>query len=273
MFKRIYAALKTPEYILKEIAHRTPNPWFKHDFELSESYQRNFRDLQSSGITILNEFLNSQQLESARESFSKLVQGRHGKNPDSQYNDQPFKQEASLLSIALDDIILGFASAYFRKSFGISRADGLRLLPTSCPPYGSFQWHHDARGKQLHVMVLLTDLDKNGQAMRYLMGSHRRIYSYRQGRQETVFNDYVSRLNSKDICLVTGKAGTVAIFDSNGLHAGYRSNSYIRDTLTFCYATWRHFKPLEVPERYFGGFDASKRQILSNNPRIKYVNS
>ena len=271
VFEKVYGVIKTPEYVFKELVHRVPAPFYKPDFNVDEDLKENFRQLQTNGITVLDRIIDAEYLELIREEFDAVIENQKGSNPDSYHSIEPFLKGVCLLDLALERRILGLVAQYFRKPFGLSRTDALRLLPTTAGPHGSFQWHHDTRGKQLHAMILLTDVGADGQAMRYLNGSHRKVYSYHRGRQKPLFNKDVSELKIKNISYLVGRAGSVALFDSNGLHAGHRNNSYTRDSLTFCFATWRHFFPVKVRRGAFDKLSREQQGVLLYNPKLTII--
>ena len=88
--------------------------------------------------------------------------------------------------------------------------------------------------------------------MQYLRGSHRRFYTYDRmygpgSRYERDFQRRPPR--PEDVVDVVGPAGTVAVFDTNGLHSGNRNGGARRDTLIFYYSARALLPAAHLPAR------------------------
>jgi hypothetical protein len=70
---------------------------------------------------------------------------------------------------------------------------------------------------------------------------------------------------------VVGPAGTVALFDSNGLHSGNRNDVERRDSVIINYASRRHFKNVRLNKRDFLALPSAKQEILALNPKLELV--
>lgn len=269
----LISALKSPEFMFKEYLHRRPDPRYQPRFvedDCSKSVEEHTSVMRRDGIVILPDYFSADRLAPAQSAFEESVAGRSGINKDAYYNDDIFVEHPQFLDFALDNYLMQIVGRYYQKPFGLGRASAMRLFPT--PPHraGSFQWHHDARGRQVHMMVLLSDVTEQGQRMTYLKGSHDRYYSHHRGIVRTQFNKDVESDSTapERIENLVGGAGTVALFDANGLHSGNRNDVEKRDALTFCYVTWRHFKPITVGKETFESLPAERQQVLTFNPRF-----
>jgi hypothetical protein len=235
MLKRAVAAVKTPVHLAKQYWHRRIDPNYRSNFvngaEKSRA-QAMAEDMRRDGIIILPSYFMGSELEAFRSAFERVTAGKTNKyTPDSLLTDDIFTREPVLLEAALDNFLLEIMAGYFHRQFGLSVATATRLMPTPAHRDGSYQWHHDARGKQINLMVLLSNVTSKGQRMSYLRGSHHRYYDYYRGIVDTRFNEDVD-LNPETrdkIVEVVGPAGTVALFDSNGLHSGHRNDVEPRD--------------------------------------------
>lgn len=140
--------------------------------------------------------------------------------------------------LVLDELVLAAVEAYYARSIYLAAAQANRLEPV--PPYegSSYQWHHDMRRKYVKAMWLLTDVAPDGQRMTYIIGSHKfkhRGTSYNDSR----FSDAEARSYGPALeC--AAQAGSVVIFDTNGLHRGNRNLGPQRDTLFGVYSVGRH---------------------------------
>ncbi len=170
--------------------------------------------------------------------------------------------------------MLEIVGGYYKRRFGIGRASVSRLMPTPPIRHSSYSWHHDARGRQLHMMLLLSDVTSEGQRMVYLKGSQNRYYSHYRGIVKTQFDQDIATKDvpADQIAEIVGKAGTLAIFDANGLHSGNRNDKELRDTLTFCYVSKRHFKPIRCKAEDVKALPPLKRELVTFNPLLEQVN-
>ena len=189
--------------------------------------------------------------------------------PDAKFNGDFFRHDPAFLDAALDERLLAVAAGYYRKPFYLWRADAYRLEPSAPQRYGSFQWHHDTRAKQVKFIFLLTDVAEDGQRMQYLRGSHRRFYTYDRmygpgSRYERDFQRRPPR--PEDVVDVVGPAGTVAVFDTNGLHSGNRNGGARRDTLIFYFSPGRSSQPLTYPRAQVDALPTRLRRVVTDNP-------
>lgn len=115
-----------------------------------------------------------------------------------------------------------------------------RFLPSSINGYGAFQWHIDCTRPQVKAMLLLTDVGENDQRMDYIPGTHRENWSLRD-YNTTRFTEEQARSYGEPLACI-GPAGTLVLFDTNGLHRGNRTLGAIRDTITIYFeprrSTW-----------------------------------
>lgn len=211
---------------------------------ISKIYAERFPDLErlakkfcKDGMLKLEGYVDEKTLEEMRKDFDRLAA-----NPDCQrYEDTkevvvPAKlmQESLLFSrMALDPFLLALANIYWGKQVRLVQSIGLRYEPFETEDYGPNQWHHDAKGKQVKIYVLMTDLDENGQCVQIIPKS--------QGHLKFTTSYEASRytkgeaLKFGEPVQLTGKAGTILIFDTDCLHRATRRNTYRRDIWNFTY--------------------------------------
>lgn len=138
----------------------------------------------------------------------------------------------SLLAVCCDSSIPALAHRYLRKTAHLKRCYAMRYLASDSMTRSQFHWHHDMEDKQMKAMVLLTDVDEEGQCMTYVRGSHRAFHPYERFLRNDLDFDYCGGyLPRIDIVKATGRAGDVYLFDSNGMHRGNRSHTSLRDAL------------------------------------------
>lgn len=276
MLRPLVAAVRTPFFQFKEYLHRRPAADFDWTFGTAGSdpqVQRHAQVLKDDGIVVLPSYFSGDLLQRLHANFERALRERALKDPvpDSVSAPNFLDLDSSFVRTAFDDTILEIMARYFGKPFGLGRVGATRLLPTQPHRDNSYQWHHDGRGRQLHLMILLTDVAADGQRMKYLTRSHLRFYSKARGQGHgTRFeNDIVrgDRLGDR-VVEVAGPAGTVAVFDSNGLHSGTRNDSALRDTVIYSYISVKHcwqWKP-KIRRCDFEQLTSSQKKVVTFNP-------
>jgi hypothetical protein len=271
----LVAYLRTPIYIFREFLHRLKDRKYQPNFFPDKAGEALplVDELKRTGVILLPGYIQPDPLAELTIAFEEAICkspiGRY--SPDSLHAEEIFLENARFLEIALDSYLLEIIGQYFGRRFGLARSAATRLLPTPPIRHSSYRWHHDARGRQLHIMVLLNEVSSGGQHMTYLKGSHNRYYSYRRGVINTCFDSDISKiqLGRNSITEVTGRPGTVAIFDSNGLHSGNRNLLGVRDSLLFCYVTRKHFKPVGYRSKDLSFIPEQKLDVIKFNPNYQ----
>jgi Phytanoyl-CoA dioxygenase (PhyH) len=238
----------------------TPNEWSR--FTTAEA-TRLLDQLRREGLILLPGFLSAEELTRVRasldEAFSHLDVSRIEFRPDHKYYAclQPLRLCPEIADAAIDGDLLKLAGACFRRTPFLSEADFRRVLPLDMTVherenekfargYSSSHWHHDVHGRELKVMIYLTDVGPGDQNFVYLIGSHK---GFRSARYEaTRFSDQqVDNMNHTRLeCYAP--AGTAIVFDTNGIHRLRRFNTRSRDSVTFNYHPGRMCQsvPLEI---------------------------
>ena len=171
----------------------------------------------------------------------------HTASPDRdgllEFGAASLRDSIELSRLAVDPVLTAFVRSYWGKPVVLAQSIGMRLEPAAgLPDYGAFQWHHDAKHKQVKVMVLLTDVPDDGQRMDYLPGTNRDWRSPK-GYAASRFSDQMVRRYGEPV-RCSGPAGTVVIFDTNGLHRGNRNAGPRRDVWVHHYTAGRSLFPL-----------------------------
>ena len=129
---------------------------------------------------------------------------------------------------------------YFDRPSRFVSARGYRQGPCKPLRYRAWDYHQDMKTagpfEELKVMLLLTDVAPDGQAMRYACGSQKIRWSFRK-QSDTKFSlDEALHFGSGGLFLAHGEAGTCVLFDTNGIHSGHRNLSATRDVFTLNFA-------------------------------------
>lgn len=272
--------VRSAAFVAKEYVHRRPDRRYRCSFiegERKREAESKVEVLRQEGIVILPAYFYGEALKRLQSAFESAVQDRPSRHDaDALQNEDVLTANPVYLSAALDDFLMQIVGSYYRKQFAVGNAMAGRLQPTSSQRIGSYQWHHDTRGRQIHMMILLSDVSTEGQRMSYLRRSHNQYYDRFRGsgdgsRFEKDIDNNDPKIRER-IVELTGPAGTVGLFDSNGLHSGNRNSREKRDALLFCFVSHqRHFKPVSVRRTDLASLPEAKRGLLEFNPRLNLV--
>ncbi len=275
---RFLSALKTPGFLAKDYLHRKPDPshnWHFVGQERQAEAQRLTRELETEGIVLLLGYFQGEKLATLQQGFEAAVKGRNSPHDKQALLNLDFLVDhPELMPAALDDFLLEIMTGYYGKKFALARTSAVRFHPIDEVSDAAYLWHHDARGRQLHLMVLLNDVPPDGQRMSYLRRSHTRYYDHYRGLGEgsRFEKDVAADPTAPERTVeLAGPAGTVGIFDANGLHTANRNNRARRDVLLFCYVSWRHFKPVRFRRADVEQLDQPKREVATFNPYCELV--
>ena len=246
-----------------EFLHRIRQGLRRHkssmDIQLSPSMQLHLDALNRDGITRIPAFLPAPMLCALQLEFQSFVaaleervsrgeglfqrydEEEHWWDRDQAYiSNNALKHCPTLAKLCCSPDLMTLSDAYFGASAFITRAVGMRYLPTDVRTNDMFGWHHDMEDKRLKLMVLLTDVTAADQSMSYALGTHRLRHPLNMFLRNAISLGHCRMALKRPIILqdTIGKAGDVFLFDSNGAHRGNRRpHASIRDALFVEYCT------------------------------------
>jgi hypothetical protein len=180
-------------------------------------------------------------------------------------SNEPFAISRALLEVCLKPELVALIDGYLRKRAYITQGIALRIDPHPQTGFGSFQWHHDAWGKRINMMIILTEVGVGDQHMTYAKGSHALRHSYDKYANSRYSAEEFAKYGSKiEVLDCVAQPGDIYIFDSNGLHSGNRSMGRSRDTFIIHYtrmwqAVWAH----RIPPEFLTGFSEEELRPLA----------
>lgn len=137
---------------------------------------------------------------------------------------------------ALTEVI----ESYFEGPARFVSARGYRQGPLTPLRYRAWDYHQDMKTagpqEELKLMLLLTDVALDGQAMRYVIGSQRMRWTFPTQRETKFSLDDALDIGGQGLFVAYGPAGTAVVFDTNGIHSGHRNLSATRDVFTLNFA-------------------------------------
>jgi len=244
--------------------------------------------LNENGIVKISNIIDVQDLAQLQNDFNSMIKyiDEHAKDVcdkgdgfTEDYFDRtenfycssnPLKYSTRLAALSCDPKILGIINHYLQGDAHINFVSAARILSGGDKHgLGSYQWHHDAWGKKLHVMFLLTDVGEGDQYMTYVVGSHKVQHSLDKFMHSRLTYEYAkSQMKQVNIFKCMGKAGDIFIFDPNAVHSGNRTNGADRDTFIVSYTRdrtyiWNLDIPKDVLAYNSGGYSNPYREIVA----------
>lgn len=195
-------------------------------------------ELLRDGVVVLPSYFSGKALEAMQTDFQQWCNERNSASLgfidfDGAKPPNYLTRSVALSRAAIDFGLTTMAEHYWGRSVVLSYAHGYRLDPVEPIEYRAFRWHHDLWGKYLKVMIYLTDVPSTGQRLDYIIGSHKIPHRFANHRDVRFTNQEATRHGPVVRC--GGPAGTVVLFDANGVHRGNRNLGPQRDQYTFVY--------------------------------------
>jgi len=202
--------------------------------------------LRTQGICILERVIEESSLARYQEALERALTEAPQRPPGP--HDVPratsrridSAQDPVLAALLLDDLVLAGIEGYYGKPIALALAQAQRLEPIASYEGKAFQWHHDTKGKYVKAMWLLTDVPSTGQRMSYVVGSHAMRHRWSSYEDTRFPDEQARRLGPVVEC--AGPAGTVIVFDTNGIHRGNRNLGPRRDTVVGVYTAGRYLE-------------------------------
>jgi hypothetical protein len=272
---------------IREAAVRVPDPaYMLTSAALPAPYDEHLRELKRHGITRLSGQIAPHTLATLQRDFATnfiapLDAG--GATPATYQGDitlseayvdpaagvyssnEPFTISRALLEVCLKPELVALINGYLGKRAYITQAVALRIRPHPESGFGSFQWHHDAWGKRINLMIILTEVGEDDQHMTYAKGSNRLHHAYGKFLNSRYSaEEFKKHCAGMEVLKCVAKPGDIYVFDSNGLHSGNRSTGRARDTFIIHYtrvwqAVWAH----RIAPEFLAGFSDEQLKPLA----------
>ncbi|USQ85763.1 phytanoyl-CoA dioxygenase family protein [Streptomyces phaeoluteigriseus] len=238
--------------VLSTLAHdQTPARWGVRSTSTGESAGKRhgvseeslFRD---NGIVAVSGLVDDPTLLGLRERFEAEI-GKKGETTSLQqlsFNlavDECARGTIEMIKdLAHLPALTEILDRYFDGRSRFVSARGYRQGPCKPLRYRAWDYHQDMKTKgpfeELKVMVLLTDVTPDGQALRYVCGSQTVEWDFETQRETKFTLDEALQFGNGGLFLGYGTSGTCVVFDTNGIHSGHRNLSRTRDVFTLNFA-------------------------------------
>jgi hypothetical protein len=215
------------------------------------------------GIVVLPNFFSGDRLKRLQNEF-RVIAGAGG-DPDQygkiSYSSAGLARSPELSRAAVDKNLLQFVWSYWGKPVVLAQSSGLRIESFQSNSEDALKgWHHDNKRKQVKIMVLLTNVPEDGQRMDYLPGTQRIWHQSCTHEASRFIPEEVRKFGTPIRC--AGPAGTVVIFDTNGIHRPNRNSGPSRDVWVFNYTAGRHiFEMKGLCSEVVDELDFSQREV------------
>lgn len=208
---------------------------------LGDQFGRIAKQFTNDGVLIIQGLIDREDLRELRDFFAQCVVT---KPLDQLVQQVSFSGPADWLSfdnspavrrVVYNPLLTALAEYYLGSPVCLAFWRGYRLLPRPPILYRAWDWHNDQKRAEIKAMVLLSDVPPGGQAMEYIKGSHVHWWQIETQADTKYSMQEALSLGRGVVTRCTGIAGTVILFDTNGIHRGTRSLHATRDILAFNY--------------------------------------
>lgn len=238
--KTIYSQLRC---ILEDYFLTAPNFFYTSKFQNNDKdISQKILQLKLNGYISLGKVFNKRQVLAIKKSIDNAVQSNKANLSENlQYwtIHNPLKLHKLIFDTSMNLDCISLAERYFQRNVYLADVDIRRILPAKMESiqalgYTSSNWHRDTRGRQLKMMIYLTDVKKEDSNFSFLPGTHSRSFARKKNFMESRLSDKeVNAMKVKSIEW-TGEAGDAMLFDTNIIHRLRRkSKAKIRDSVTY----------------------------------------
>ncbi len=231
--------------------------------------------LRREGYTSLGRIFDAAELAAIRSRIDDAVAGRapgvQAIWQDSAYwlVRSPLRLYRVLLATAAHPLAIAVAERYFMRPAYLGDADLRRVMPITTQEiekkrgYSSSNWHRDIRGRQVKVMIYLSDVGPGDSCFAFLPRTHLGQYSRNKTYLNTRFADSDAEAMAIPIQEWQGAAGEAMLFDTNILHRlSRRPEARVRDSITYYYTPGQTLFPLDYDSADLARLPAAARRIL-----------
>ena len=224
-----------------------PNPFFDLG-KIDEKAIHAAAQIRNSGNVSLGKVVSDNDLINIRKAIDNIVsQGKSNYSETSLYHLIPnpllIKEFFNLANLPL---VVQTAEAYFKRKVFLADVDSRRIPPVSMTQVessglSSSNWHRDTRGRQIKMMIYLTDVGEEDSNFSFYPNTHNTTtYGYGNSR----FEDEFSKTQPIEWY---GKAGEAMMFDTNIIHRLRRKAlGRVRDSVTFYYTPGQQLRKIEI---------------------------
>jgi len=247
------------------------------------------KELEQHGLVIVPDLLKSDQLRDMQQAFAARLRHQRWNDIDGYEKTERYRhmvQDVLMLAQGFVDLALHpelktALRDYIGPEFALVEAKGWLSLPTRRDFHG---WHGDAWYDQTRITdriprevklaLYLTDVSSG--AFTYIKGSHGKQVPRNVRREE------LADIAPDQMIEVLGKAGTVCLFDTSGIHRQSMPILEPRHAVFYGYhdpaiplqaedTAYNRYHPLRLNAAFLGGLDDEDRRILGFGNKITFI--
>ena len=256
------------------------NPYFGKSQTLravNPTIASNLASLKKNGYCALGILLTDKDLFNIRKKFTFLTKDTKFANFNKTTNiiqfTKPLLVHPAFTKIATNPYILDLVESYFNRKCYLADVDARRIYPYCVSEieksigYSNSNWHKDSRGRQLKLMIYLTDVKSHDSNFSFIPGTHIPFLP-RSKNNVSRFSDIdVSQLENKPIEWLD-KAGFAYLFDTNIIHRLRRKKTAsVRDSFTFYFTPGQELRHLDLDKKLS---ELNKNEIFSYPKNILF---
>lgn len=247
------------------------------------SFTGNLNCLKENGYCAVGKLLSEEELLQIKKKFTSLSKNSKLTNFNKALNYFHFTKalliHPAFTKIATNPYILDLVEGYFNRKCYLADVDARRIYAHDVNEieksigYSSSNWHKDSRGRQLKLMIYLTDVNSNDSNFSFIPGTHIPFLPRSKNKASRFSDADVSQLENEPIEWLD-KAGFAYLFDTNIIHRLRRKKTAsVRDSFTYYFTPGQELRHLDLDKKLS---ELNKNEIFSYpkntlfRPRIKY---
>jgi len=245
-------------------------------------------ELERTGILLFDDLLTPEQLTGMQQGFRSRLERLRWNDFDGYEKNDPYRHMVQdvltlapgFVDLALHPLVKEVMRGYLGPEYALVEAKGWLSVPTQKDFHG---WHGDAWydqtkvtevQRELKMAVYLTDV-RSG-AFNYIKGTHTLMHPRLIGKDE------VRKWADHEIVEVLGRAGTVCLFDTSGVHRQATPILEPREAVFYCFhdpgiplqqedVDYYRYHTLVLNAAFLGGLSEEDERILGFGDRRNYV--
>ncbi|MBI3899056.1 MAG: phytanoyl-CoA dioxygenase family protein [Gammaproteobacteria bacterium] len=186
--------------------------------------------------------------------------------------ENPLRLDPSLLRLAAHPAVIALVERYFARRPYLSDIDLRRIPPTDMSEvqssgYSSSNWHRDTRGRQVKLMIYLSDVAEADSNFSLVPGTHIGAHYRKKEYEESRLSDAEVEAMKVSTVEWRGQAGDAMVFDTNLIHRLRRKPmARVRDSITYYYTPGQALTTIDVDRRELEHLPESMRAVFGNPP-------
>lgn len=239
--------------------------------------------LKKFGYCRLNNLLKKNEISSIKKCINKLIKNKNNITFHSETNhfsfNKPLHVHPSLSDLVVNPTVLDLVESYFNRDCYVADLDLRRILPVDPNEimqnygYSNSSWHRDMRGRQLKLMIYLSDVETTDSNFSFFPKTHK--FSFiRRNYLSSRYSDDSKNLPKEKPIEWYGKEGDAYLFDTNIIHRLRRKkNASFRDSFTIYFTPGQELRYLDLDSNLV---NINKNPVLQEpksfyfRSRIKY---